>query len=56
MINKKDKSLSSFTLFDKSGNRYKYAITKFNPTVKVEDAYFAFDPKKYPGVEIVDLR
>lgn len=56
MINKKDKSLSSFTLFDKSGNRYRYAITKFNPSIKIDDSYFAFDPKKYPGVEIVDLR
>lgn len=56
MIAKKDKSLSSFTMFDKSGNRFKYTISKFNPAAKVEDAFFAFDPKKYPGVEIVDLR
>jgi outer membrane lipoprotein carrier protein len=56
MIGKKDKSLSSFTMFDKSGNRYKYSITKFNPSVKVDDSFFTFDPKKYPGVEVVDLR
>lgn len=56
MIAKKDKSLSSFTMFDKSGNRFKYTISKFNPAVKVDDTFFAFDPKKYPGVEIVDLR
>jgi len=56
MIAKKDKSLSSFTMFDKSGNRFKYTISKFNPAVKVDDTFFTFDPKKYPGVEIVDLR
>jgi len=56
MIAKKDKSLSSFTMFDKSGNRFKYTISKFNPSVKVDDSFFTFDPKKYPGVEIVDLR
>lgn len=56
MIIKKDKSLSSFTMFDKSGNRFKYTISKFNPAVKVDDTFFAFDPKKYPGVEVVDLR
>jgi outer membrane lipoprotein carrier protein len=56
MIAKKDKSIQSWTMFDKSGNRYKYTITKFNPTVKIEDSHFAFDPKKYPGVEIIDLR
>jgi outer membrane lipoprotein carrier protein len=56
MIGKKDKSIQSWTMYDKSGNRYKYTITKFNPTVKIEDSYFTFDPKKYPGVEIIDLR
>jgi outer membrane lipoprotein carrier protein len=56
MISKKDKSLSNFTMFDKSGNRYKYSITKFNPAVKLDDSFFTFDPKKYPGVEVVDLR
>ena len=55
-INKKDKSIQSWTMFDKSGNRYKYSIAKFNPTVKAEDSFFTFDAKKHPGVEIVDLR
>lgn len=56
MIVKKDKSIQSWTMFDKAGNRYKYTITKFVPNVKVDDAFFTFDPKKYPGVEIIDLR
>ena len=55
MIVKKDKSIQSWTMFDKSGNRYKYTITKFTPNVKVDDAFFTFDPKKYPGVEVIDL-
>lgn len=56
MINKKDKSIQSWTMFDKGGNRYKYTIAKFNPNVKIEDSFFVFDPKKYPGVEVIDLR
>jgi len=56
LINKKDKSIQSWTMFDKSGNRYKYSIAKFNPSVKTEDSFFTFDTKKYPGVEVVDLR
>jgi outer membrane lipoprotein-sorting protein len=56
MIVKKDKSIQSWTMFDKAGNRYKYTITKFVPNIKVEDAFFTFDPKKYPGLEIIDLR
>ncbi|MBL7850134.1 MAG: outer membrane lipoprotein carrier protein LolA [Cyclobacteriaceae bacterium] len=55
-IVKKDKSIHSWTMFDKAGNLYKYSITKFNPAAKIDDATFTFDPKKYPGVEVVDLR
>lgn len=55
-ISKKDRSIQSWTMFDKGGNKYKYTISKFNPNVKVEDAYFTFDQKKYPNVEVIDLR
>ncbi len=55
-ISKKDKSIVSWTMFDKNQNRYKYSITKFTPNVAVADAFFTFDPKKYPGVEVIDLR
>ncbi|HET9487129.1 MAG TPA: outer membrane lipoprotein carrier protein LolA [Chryseosolibacter sp.] len=56
LIKKKDKVIQSLTMFDKGGNRYKYTITKFVPNASVEDTYFTFDPKKYPGVEVIDLR
>jgi outer membrane lipoprotein-sorting protein len=56
MIKKKDKVIQSLTMFDKGGNRYKYTITKFVPNVEIADSYFGFDPKKYPGVEVIDLR
>lgn len=55
-IGKKDKSIQSWTMFDKGGNKYKYTISKFTPNVAIADAYFTFDPKKYPGVEVIDLR
>ncbi|HEU5290152.1 MAG TPA: outer membrane lipoprotein carrier protein LolA [Cyclobacteriaceae bacterium] len=56
IIVKKDKSIQSWTMFDKSGNKYKYTISRFTPNVTVADALFTFDPKKYPGVEVIDLR
>ena len=56
LINKKEKTIQSFTLFDKGGNRYKYTISKFTANAKIDDTAFTFDPKKYPGVEIIDLR
>lgn len=55
-INKKDKSIQSWTMFDKGGNRYKYTISKFNPNITVDDSFFTFDQKKYPNVEVIDLR
>jgi len=55
-INKKEKTVQSFTLFDKGGNRYKYTVSKFTPNAKIEDSFFNFDPKNYPGVEVIDLR
>ncbi len=55
-IAKKDKSLQSLTMFDKSGNKYKYTITDFTPSANVKDSFFAFNKDKYPGVEVVDLR
>jgi outer membrane lipoprotein-sorting protein len=56
MISKKDKSVASWTMFDRGGNRYKYIITKFTPNVKVEDSFFNFDVKAHAGVEVSDLR
>ena len=55
-IGKKDKTIKGVTMFDKGGNRYKYVVTKFTPNSKVDDSFFSFDPKKYPGVEVIDLR
>jgi outer membrane lipoprotein carrier protein len=55
-IVKKDNSIQSWTMFDKSGNRYKYTITRFTPNVSVDDNFFTFDKKKYPDVEVIDLR
>lgn len=55
-INKKEKTVQSFTLFDKGGNRYKYTVSKFTANAKIEDSFFTFDPKNYPGVEVIDLR
>jgi outer membrane lipoprotein-sorting protein len=56
IIGKKDHSIQSWTMMDKSGNKYKYTISKFTPNVAVTDTFFAFDTKKYPGVEVIDLR
>lgn len=56
LISNKDNSLVGWTIFDKSGNKYRYSIKSFTPDVNITDKDFEFDTKKYPGVEVIDLR
>jgi outer membrane lipoprotein-sorting protein len=55
-INKTARQIASVLIFDKNGNKYTYDVKTFVPNVKVPESTFTFDPKKYPGVEVVDLR
>jgi len=55
-IDKASKQITQAIIFDKNGNRYTYSIKVFAPNVKVAETFFTFDVKKYPGVELVDLR
>ena len=55
-IDKKNQAISSTKIFEKSGNIYLYEISNMNTSTLVSDAQFLFDAKKYPGVEVVDLR
>lgn len=55
-IDKKDYSLKSWTMFDKTGNKYKYSIKNFNSNINIKPSFFSFDASKYPGVEVIDLR
>lgn len=55
-IDKAAKQISNVLIFDKNGNKYTYNVKTFVPNVKVPETTFAFDSKKYPGVEVVDLR
>ncbi len=43
-------------VWEKNGNKYQYDISGFTPNANVPDNSFTFDPKAYPGVEVVDLR
>ncbi|ASZ14024.1 outer membrane lipoprotein carrier protein LolA [Chitinophaga pendula] len=55
-VDKKNQNIAKMKIFEKNGNRYTYEITNFTPNSNVSDATFSFDSKKYPGVEVVDLR
>ena len=43
-------------VFEKTGNRYTYSINNMKTNGLITDDTFVFDAKKYPGVEVVDLR
>ena len=55
-VDKLSKQIVNAVIYDKNGSHYTYAVKTFTPNVKVSDSMFAFDAKKYPGVEVVDLR
>lgn len=55
-IDKTTKQIANVVIFEKNGNTYTYNVKTFSPNIKVPETTFAFDAKKYPGVEVVDLR
>jgi outer membrane lipoprotein-sorting protein len=55
-VNKADKSINSWKIYQKNGQTVKYQVDQFQPDVSVNDSYFTFNSKQYPGVEVVDLR
>jgi len=55
-IDKKTQTINSTKVYEKAGNIYTYSVAKMNTSANVSDAQFLFDTKKYPGVEVVDLR
>lgn len=55
-INKAAKTITSTKVFERTGDRYTYSVSGMNTTAFIADSQFIYDPKKYPGIEVVDLR
>ncbi|MEJ2881931.1 LolA family protein [Pedobacter sp. GR22-6] len=55
-IDKAAKQISNVLIFDKNGNKYTYNVKSFSAAPRLPESIFVFDTKKYPGVEVVDLR
>ncbi len=55
-INKSEKNIVSAKVLNNNGTHLTYDIEKFTANPPFQDNQFAFDAKKYPGVEVVDLR
>jgi outer membrane lipoprotein-sorting protein len=55
-VDKTKLQVKYFILYDKNGNIFTYTIARFQTDLPVTAADFSFDPKKYPGVEVIDMR
>ncbi|MFC3879067.1 outer membrane lipoprotein carrier protein LolA [Algoriphagus namhaensis] len=56
MINKASKNLMGWEMFDGQGGTFSYTFVNLKTATNLAESYFTFDPKSYPGVEIIDLR
>jgi outer membrane lipoprotein carrier protein len=55
-VDKAAKTIYSTKVLENGGNRYTYTVSSMKTNGALTDNQFAFDKKKYPGVEEVDLR
>ena len=55
-IDKAAQSITTTKVLENTGNKYTYAVSSLNTATAVPDAAFVFDAKKFPGVEVNDLR
>ena len=55
-IDKNSRNIVSTKVFEKNGNKYTYSITSMKTNTALPQSMFVFDAKKYPKMEIVDLR
>ncbi|PID89628.1 MAG: hypothetical protein CSA05_00065 [Bacteroidia bacterium] len=55
-IDKANNQIYSFKEFDKDGNRITIELTKVQTNKPLSEKNFTFDTKKFPDIEIVDLR
>ena len=56
VIDKAEKQILSFSIFDKNGSTYSYIINKYNSNKDIPASAFTFNEADYPDFEIVDMR
>lgn len=49
-------SINTTKIFEKTGNRYTYSVNSMTTNGAIAESMFVFDTRKFPGVEVVDLR
>jgi outer membrane lipoprotein carrier protein len=56
MIDKTQRVVAGGKMYEKNGNVYSYSVSGYTPNPAIADNMFVFNSKKYPKVEVVDLR
>jgi outer membrane lipoprotein carrier protein len=55
-IDKNNSTITSAVFMFKDGKKYTFEIQKMVPDLVLNDSFFTFDPKQYPGIQVDDLR
>ncbi len=56
MVDKATSVVAGGKMYEKNGNVYSYSVSNYTPNPPLADNVFVFNEKKYPKVEVVDLR
>lgn len=55
-VDKATQTIRQTKVYEKNGNRYTYSVSSMTTNTSLPDNLFVFDQKKYPKVEVIDLR
>lgn len=56
MVDKNSQDLLGWEMADGQGGVFIYTFKNLKTNANLPSSHFVFDPKKYPGVEVIDLR